>query len=169
MSFTNIKAKSQGFTIVELLIVVVVIAILAAITIVSYNGITSRANQSSAKASAASVLKKAEAFNADNGVYPRLSTYLTAGTTFVSSPSYPTGTGASWYMTGTTITYQAAAWTAAPANPTSTVRVVPCGAATIAATTDANITGLKYFIWDATTNSDVAAGTSGVTTTCAAS
>ena len=33
----------QGFTIVELLIVVVVIAILAAITIVSYNGITARA------------------------------------------------------------------------------------------------------------------------------
>ena len=40
-------AKSQkGFTIVELLIVVVVIAILAAITIVSYNGITAQATAS---------------------------------------------------------------------------------------------------------------------------
>lgn len=37
---------SRGFTIVELLIVVVVIAILAAITIVSYNGITARATES---------------------------------------------------------------------------------------------------------------------------
>lgn len=37
------RHDSRGFTIVELLIVVVVIAILAAITIVSYNGITSRA------------------------------------------------------------------------------------------------------------------------------
>jgi len=37
---------TKGFTIVELLIVVVVIAILAAITIVSYNGITNRANNS---------------------------------------------------------------------------------------------------------------------------
>jgi len=36
--------RQTGFTIVELLIVVVVIAILAAITIVSYNGITNRAN-----------------------------------------------------------------------------------------------------------------------------
>ena len=36
-------SNRQGFTIVELLIVVVVIAILAAITIVSYNGITQRA------------------------------------------------------------------------------------------------------------------------------
>jgi|GEM_PF-2201772 len=37
--------KQTGFTIVELLIVIVVIAILAAITIVSYNGITSKAKQ----------------------------------------------------------------------------------------------------------------------------
>lgn len=36
--------KQTGFTIVELLIVIVVIAILAAITIVSYNGIAKRAN-----------------------------------------------------------------------------------------------------------------------------
>lgn len=40
--------KQTGFTIVELLIVVVVIAILAAITVVAYNGITERARVSSA-------------------------------------------------------------------------------------------------------------------------
>lgn len=39
-------AKRAGFTIVELLVVIVVIAILAAITVVSYNGITTRANES---------------------------------------------------------------------------------------------------------------------------
>ncbi len=38
------KNKQHGFTIVELLIVIVVIGILAAITIVAYNGIQSRAN-----------------------------------------------------------------------------------------------------------------------------
>lgn len=48
--------KQTGFTIVELLIVVVVIAILAAITIVSYNGISERARVSAA-ASFASQLK----------------------------------------------------------------------------------------------------------------
>lgn len=49
--FTRYTSNKQtGFTIVELLIVVVVIAILAAITIVSYNGIQSQALESSLKA-----------------------------------------------------------------------------------------------------------------------
>jgi prepilin-type N-terminal cleavage/methylation domain-containing protein len=40
------KHKNSGFTIVELLIVIVIIAILAAITIVAYNGIQNRAKAS---------------------------------------------------------------------------------------------------------------------------
>lgn len=44
------KNKNSGFTIVELLIVIVVIGILAAITIVAYNGIQERARLASAKA-----------------------------------------------------------------------------------------------------------------------
>ena len=71
--------KSRGFTIVELLIVIVIIAILAAITIVAYNGITARANASSAKSAAGAVIKKMEAFNADEGtgVYPATPAALT--------------------------------------------------------------------------------------------
>lgn len=41
----NQRALRSGFTIVELLVVIVVIAILAAITVVSYNGITNQARQ----------------------------------------------------------------------------------------------------------------------------
>ena len=46
-----IRGRTQpGFTIVELLIVVVVIAILAAITVVAYTGISAQARESAAKA-----------------------------------------------------------------------------------------------------------------------
>ena len=40
----TIKTHSQGFTIVELLTVIAVIAILAALVISSYNGIIAQAN-----------------------------------------------------------------------------------------------------------------------------
>ena len=59
--------KSKGFTIVELLIVVVVIAILAAITIVAYNGITERSRASQAQSNLSQALKKIKSFAATEG------------------------------------------------------------------------------------------------------
>ncbi len=58
--------KQTGFTIVELLIVVVVIAILAAITIVAYNGISNRAKNSAAQSAASSAAKKLMAYSVQN-------------------------------------------------------------------------------------------------------
>lgn len=65
-----INSKAKGFTIVELLIVIVVIGILAAITIVSYSGVTNRANTAANQSNANSVLKSAEAVFAENNAYP---------------------------------------------------------------------------------------------------
>lgn len=60
-----------GFTIVELLVVVVVIAILAAISLVAYNGIIDRANDASAKEAASGAGKKIVVFSVENaGQYP---------------------------------------------------------------------------------------------------
>ena len=74
MILNNIKnnQKKSGFTIVELLVVIVVIGILAAITIVSYTGITAKASTAKNQANAQSTQNVAEAMNADNGFYPAL-------------------------------------------------------------------------------------------------
>jgi len=79
MSLNN-KIKQQGFTIVELLIVIVVIGILAAITIVAYNGIQNRGKAAAAQSLANAVVKKAEAWNTIQSSYPSYC-QLTTGTT----------------------------------------------------------------------------------------
>lgn len=63
---------SRGFTIVELLIVIVVIAILAAISIVAYNGIQKRAHNTAALRSLKSVAQVYEMYKATYGSYPIL-------------------------------------------------------------------------------------------------
>ena len=60
----------SGFTIVELLIVVVVIAILAAITIVAYNGVQTRAVESTMKNDLQSAATLVEMDNTKSGSYP---------------------------------------------------------------------------------------------------
>lgn len=89
----NRKIHTYGFTIVELLIVIVVIAILAAITIVAFNGVTARANSSSAQAAASTVIKKIEAYNAENSSYPTHQQPLLG----------PENEGRSWKVTNVTI------------------------------------------------------------------
>lgn len=64
------KSKHAGFTIVELLIVIVVIAILAAITIVAYSGISERADFSRQKENLFNVNKAIQLYYTDNGSYP---------------------------------------------------------------------------------------------------
>ncbi len=56
----------RGFTIVELLIVIVVIAILAAITIVAYNGIQNRAKNTQVVSAVNSYVKSIRAYYATN-------------------------------------------------------------------------------------------------------
>ena len=63
------KTKS-GFTIVELLIVIVVIAILAAITIVAYNGVQQRTRNTQTQMAMASYAKAMILYGQDKGSYP---------------------------------------------------------------------------------------------------
>ena len=66
----DIASRQRGFTIVELLIVIVVIAILAAITIVAYNGIQNRAVAATLQSDLNNAAKMLKLYQVDNGAYP---------------------------------------------------------------------------------------------------
>ncbi|OYX36357.1 hypothetical protein B7Z00_04705 [Candidatus Saccharibacteria bacterium 32-50-10] len=106
--------KKTGFTITELLIVVVVVAILAAVTVVAFRGIQQRASLASVRADGASISKKLELFRVDSGLFPASITdcpnpsagnlCLTpgSGTTvsyFAFNPSVPNRYGAATHTT----------------------------------------------------------------------
>ena len=86
-----VKSKKQqlfGFTIVELIIVMVVIGILAAIGIVSYSSTLSRGKMNSAVSSANQVRLKLGEYYTDNNKYPASPTIDTNGpsvTTYLTS------------------------------------------------------------------------------------
>lgn len=65
-----ISNRRAGFTIVELLIVIVVIGILAAITIVAYNGVQKRATVTSLISDLANASKRLKLDQVDLGSYP---------------------------------------------------------------------------------------------------
>lgn len=68
----SLKKRNHGFTIVELLIVIVVIGILALLVITTYSGIQAKARNSQRQTDIASIQTQLEAFFSQSGYYPSL-------------------------------------------------------------------------------------------------
>lgn len=68
----SLKQKQQGFTIVELLIVIVVIGILAALVVTTFTGIQQRARNTERQTDIKAIHGQVEAYYAQNGRYPTL-------------------------------------------------------------------------------------------------
>lgn len=73
------KIKQQGFTIVELLIVIVVIGILAALVITTFTGIQQKARDTERTTDIKALHGQVEAFFAQKGYYPSLTDINGAG------------------------------------------------------------------------------------------
>lgn len=109
------QTKQRGFTIVELLIVVVIIAILAAITIVAYNGIQNRAKTGSAQAAASSFQKKLEAYAVELGNYPS----TTSGVTGAAADK-------TYYLPASAVTVVTGATALTSTSTEKSIRFLPC-------------------------------------------
>jgi prepilin-type N-terminal cleavage/methylation domain-containing protein len=66
----NQKKSSKGFTIVELLIVIVVIGILAALVLNSFRGVQERARDTKRRTDVNAQASQLEVYYTDNGGYP---------------------------------------------------------------------------------------------------
>jgi type IV pilus assembly protein PilA len=121
------KKRTQGFTIVELLIVIVVIGILALLVITTYSGIQAKARNSQRQSDIAALQTQLEAFYSQNGYYPSL-TDLNTGT------SASTSAQSTWVTTNMKSLDQAA--TTDPSNA--------AGSHTMAATVSAAATAKEY-------------------------
>lgn len=73
----SLKRKQSGFTIVELLIVIVVIGILAALVITTFSGVQRRARNTERETDVKAIHGQVEAYYAQNGFYPSLSNLQT--------------------------------------------------------------------------------------------
>jgi len=79
----SLKNKQSGFTIVELLIVIVVIGILAGLVITTFSGIQQKARDTERETDIKAIHGQVEAFWAQKGYYPSLTDMNTAA--FVSA------------------------------------------------------------------------------------
>ena len=89
-TYRSMKIKQTGFTVVELIVAIAVIGILAAITVVSYNGIQNNGYDASVKSDLSALAKKLDIFYGDNYKFPANATELESLKLKVNQSAYNT-------------------------------------------------------------------------------
>lgn len=120
-----LRRKEQGFTLIELMIAVAVVAIISGIAITSYKSSVMKANRSAAKSALLDLAAREEKFYTLNNTYSSTPTDLYGSTTTVTFPINIPGTGPALY------TIAAPAVTAASTTTTTptfvTITATPTG------------------------------------------
>ena len=93
------KVNKSGFTLVEMIMVVAVLAILVTISVVAYNGSQARSRDAKRKVDITNIVKALELYYADNGTYP-----ITSGTVSVIGTYWYSSGDASWTTFSNTLT-----------------------------------------------------------------
>jgi type IV pilus assembly protein PilA len=113
------ESTEQGFTIIELLVVIIIIGILLAIAVPSYFGFRDRAANNAAKANLRAALPAAETFYTDHGTYSGMDTDALVAIDSRVSPSLTVvATGTSTYCLTDSVSGKT--WSVAGPSPSST-------------------------------------------------
>jgi general secretion pathway protein G len=99
------RQNDKGFTLVELLIVIVILGVLAGIVVFAVNGITDRGEVAACKADVKTVQVASEAYYAKNGSYAATVGALAPAFLHAPTPNEdPAAVGAKYYITYTAAT-----------------------------------------------------------------
>ncbi len=94
MSTTEIRKQDKGFTLVELLIVIVILGILATVTVFAVRGITDQGKKSTCDSDKKTLEVAVEAYYAKYNVDPASEADLIPGFVKSDSPNYNVSAGA---------------------------------------------------------------------------
>jgi type IV pilus assembly protein PilE len=151
LTIKKIKVRHSGFTLIELMVVIVIIGILVKIALPAYTGSVQRAYRTDAKTALLDLATREEKFYSVNNKYSTLFSDLYPGMT---ATSLNVQSGSTSYYTISAPTVTAASTTSAAGFTASAVPVSgtaqandPCGTFTISSTGATTVSGTMTNCW----------------------
>lgn len=152
MQCTSRRADSRGFTLVELMVVVVIASILMAIAIPSYKNSIRKSRRTDAKTALLDLAGREERYNSTVGGYTNAAASLGYG-------AFPTAVGSGYYtiaapvpltggsFAGTATTVPSFSITATPVVGSDQAKDTACGAFTLTSTGLQTVSGTATDCW----------------------
>ena len=147
MQWTFKRADSRGFTLIELMVVVVIVSILMAIAIPSYKSSIRKSRRTDAKTALLDLAGREERYNSTNGSY-------TSAAGFLGYAALPSVVGGGYYtiaaptvVAGTATTVASFTITATPVAGSDQAKDTVCGAFTLTSTGVQSVSGTATDCW----------------------
>jgi type IV pilus assembly protein PilE len=147
MQWTSRRADYRGFTLVELMVVVVIAGILMAIAIPSYKNSIRKSRRTDAKTALLDLAGREERFNSTSGAYATTAANLGYG-------AFPTSVGNGYYtiaaptvVAGNATTVASFSITATPVVGSDQAKDTACGSFTLTSTGVQSVSGTATDCW----------------------
>jgi len=148
MQWTTRRPDSRGFTLVELMVVIVIASILMAIAVPSYKNSIRKSRRTDAKTALLDLAGREERFNSTNGSYSAIASQL-------GYAAFPTAVGSGYYtiaaptvvVATTATTVSSFSITATPVVGSDQAKDTACGSFIVTSTGAQTVTGTATDCW----------------------